>query len=229
MTTTHQPIAIVGAGLGGLVLARVLHLGGVEAAVYDLDASPASRPQGGMLDMHVESGQAALRAAGLHEEFLAAIHAGGEAMRILDKHGTVRMEESDDGGTDGRPEVSRHDLRDMLLASLPEGTIRWGAKVTAARPLTGGGHEVTSPPARPSRPTCSSAPTAPGPRSARCSPTPAPPTPVSRSSRRTWTTRTPFTRRVPKSSAADRCSRSGTRRASSPTARATAACTSTAR
>ncbi|WP_406109452.1 FAD-dependent monooxygenase [Streptomyces sp. NBC_01003] len=143
MTTTHHPIAIVGGGLGGLVLARVLHLGGVEAAVYDLEASAAARPQGGMLDMHVESGQAALRAAGLHKEFVAAIHAGGESMRILDRHGAVRMEESDGGGTDGRPEVNRHDLRDMLLASLPEGTIRWGAKVTGARPLTGGRHEVT--------------------------------------------------------------------------------------
>ncbi|MGW4389321.1 FAD-dependent oxidoreductase [Streptomyces sp. NPDC004685] len=141
-TAAHHPIAIVGGGLGGLVLARVLHLGGVAAAVYDLEVSAAARPQGGMLDMHVESGQAALRAAGLHEEFLAAVHAGGEAMRILDKHGTVRMEESDDGGTDGRPEVSRHDLRDMLLTSLPEDTIRWGAKVTGARPLAGGRHEV---------------------------------------------------------------------------------------
>ncbi|MEK0100995.1 FAD-dependent monooxygenase, partial [Streptomyces sp. A475] len=142
-TTTHHPIAIVGAGLGGLVLARVLHLGGVEAAVHDLEASPAARPQGGMLDMHVESGQAALRAAELHEEFLAAVQPGGEAMRILDKRGTVRREESDEGGTDGRPEVSRHDLRDMLLASLPADTLRWGAKVTGARPLTGGRHEVT--------------------------------------------------------------------------------------
>ncbi|GAA5018205.1 FAD-dependent oxidoreductase [Streptomyces siamensis] len=137
----HHPIAVIGAGLGGLTLARVLHLHGIAAAVFDLDASPTARTQGGMLDMHEESGQAALRFAGLHEEFLTAVHAGGEAMRILDKHATVHME--DDGAQGERPEVSRGVLRDLLLGSLPDGTVRWGAKVTGARTLDDGRHEVT--------------------------------------------------------------------------------------
>ncbi|MFG2847166.1 FAD-dependent oxidoreductase [Kitasatospora sp. NPDC048296] len=140
--TTHHPIAIVGAGLGGLTLARVLHVHGVEAAVFDLDASPAARTQGGMLDIHEDSGQAALRAAGLHDDFLPLVLPGGEAMRILDKHATVHLAETDDG-TGGRPEIDRGRLRDLLLASLPAGTVHWGAKVTAARPLGGGRHEVT--------------------------------------------------------------------------------------
>src|SRR3954465_11877072 len=110
----HHPIAIIGAGLGGLTLANVLHRNGITPAVFDLDASPTAREQGGMLDMHEESGQAALRAAGLHERFRAAVLPGGEAMRILDKHGTVRLDEPDDGaGT--RPEISRGDLRAILL------------------------------------------------------------------------------------------------------------------
>ncbi|MGY6653022.1 FAD-dependent oxidoreductase [Amycolatopsis sp. TRM77291] len=139
--TTHHPIAIIGAGLGGLTLARVLHVNGVEAAVFDLDASPSARTQGGMLDIHVESGQAALRAAGLHDEFRAIVHPGGEALRILDRHAVVHHEESDEGDG-GRPEVARGDLRDLLLGSLPEDTVRWGAKVTGARALGGGRHEV---------------------------------------------------------------------------------------
>ena len=140
--TTHHPIAIVGAGLGGLVLARVLHVNGIESVVHEREASPAARTQGGMLDIHEDSGQAALRAAGLYGEFRAIVHPGGEAMRILDRHATVRMEEPDEGdGT--RPEVDRGHLRDLLLASLPEGTVRWGAKATAARALGGGRHEVT--------------------------------------------------------------------------------------
>ncbi|RSN19441.1 FAD-dependent oxidoreductase [Streptomyces sp. WAC 05977] len=139
--TTHHPIAIIGAGLGGLTLARVLHVNGVEAAVFDLDASPSARTQGGMLDIHVESGQAALRAAGLHDEFQAIVHPGGEAVRILDRNAVVHYEESDEGDG-GRPEVARGDLRDLLLGSLPEGTVRWGAKVTGARPLGDGRHEV---------------------------------------------------------------------------------------
>jgi 2-polyprenyl-6-methoxyphenol hydroxylase-like FAD-dependent oxidoreductase len=135
-------ITIVGAGLGGLTLARVLHANGIEAAVYDLDASPSARAQGGMLDIHEESGQTALRAAGLYDEFRTLIHPGGEALRVLDRHGVVHLSEEDDGDG-GRPEVERGQLRDLLLGSLPEGTIRWGAKVTGARSLGDGRHEVT--------------------------------------------------------------------------------------
>ncbi|MEU9211896.1 NAD(P)/FAD-dependent oxidoreductase [Streptomyces sp. NPDC048415] len=140
-TPHHHSIAVIGAGLGGLTLARVLHLNGIAAAVFDLDASPAARAQGGMLDMHEDSGQAALRAAGLYQEFRAIIHAGGEAMRILDKDAIVRMEDDGEGGE--RPEVPRGALRDILLGSLPEGTVRWGAKVTGTRKLDDGRHEVT--------------------------------------------------------------------------------------
>ncbi|MDO0924606.1 NAD(P)/FAD-dependent oxidoreductase [Streptomyces sp. TG1A-8] len=142
MTVPHHRVAVVGAGLGGLALARVLHVHGVDAALFDLDASPAARTQGGMLDIHDDSGQEALRAAGLHDAFLARVHPGGEARRILDQHGTVLREGLDDG-TGTRPEIDRGDLRDLLLGSLPEGTVRWGAKVTGARPLGGGRHEVT--------------------------------------------------------------------------------------
>jgi 2-polyprenyl-6-methoxyphenol hydroxylase-like FAD-dependent oxidoreductase len=140
--TTHHPITIVGAGLGGLALARVLHVHGIEAALYDLDASPAARTQGGMLDIHHDSGQVALRAAGLLEEFRALVHPGGEATRVLDKDAVVRLEQSD-GDRGERPETDRGDLRDLLLGSLPEGAVRWGAKVTGARPLGDGRHEVT--------------------------------------------------------------------------------------
>src|SRR5690242_4905429 len=100
----HQPtISIVGAGLGGLTLARVLHVHGIASTIYELDASPSARTQGGMLDIHEYNGQIALRDAGLFDEFRSIIHAGGEAMRILDKHNTVLRDEADDGDG-GRPE-----------------------------------------------------------------------------------------------------------------------------
>ncbi|WP_326565363.1 NAD(P)/FAD-dependent oxidoreductase [Amycolatopsis rhabdoformis] len=134
-------ITIVGAGLGGLMLASVLHRNGFEATVLDLDASASARTQGGMLDIHEESGQVALRAAGLYDAFLPLIHRGGEALRVLDRHGAVRMSEEDDG-QGARPEVERGELRELLLSSLPAGTVRWGAKVVSARPLGDGRHEV---------------------------------------------------------------------------------------
>lgn len=134
-------VTIVGAGLGGLTLARVLHVHGIPATVYDADPSAAARTQGGQLDIHEQDGQAALAAAGLTEQFRAIIHQGGEATRLLDPHGTVLLDEPDDG-TGARPEVLRGDLRAILLDSLPAGTVRWNHKVTGARPLGAGRHEL---------------------------------------------------------------------------------------
>ncbi len=138
----HHPIAIIGAGLGGLTLARVLHTRGIEAAVFDLEAGRHVRTQGGMLDIHEDSGQTAIRAADLYEPFRALVHPGGEAMRLLDRDAAVVLERGDDGDG-GRPEVDRGHLRDLLLDSLPDGTVRWSRKVTGARALDDGRHEVT--------------------------------------------------------------------------------------
>ncbi|MFI5916718.1 FAD-dependent oxidoreductase [Dactylosporangium sp. NPDC051541] len=134
-------IGIVGGGLGGLTLARVLHVHGIAATVYELDASATARTQGGMLDIHDYNGQVALADAGLMEQFQAIIHPGGEAMRILDRHANVLVDEADDGGR-GRPEVDRGHLREMLLDSLPDGAVRWGSKVTGVTATGGGRHEL---------------------------------------------------------------------------------------
>ncbi|MYW08931.1 FAD-dependent monooxygenase [Streptomyces sp. SID2563] len=140
MNTT--PVTIVGAGLGGLTLARVLHVHGIPATVYEADASPAARTQGGQLDIHPGSGQLALAAAGLTEAFRAIIHEGADAARVLDQDGELLLGiPGDDGET--RPEVLRGDLRGILLDSLPEDTVRWGAKVTGVRSLGDGRHEVS--------------------------------------------------------------------------------------
>ncbi|MFF0492275.1 FAD-dependent oxidoreductase [Nocardia sp. NPDC004068] len=139
MTTT---ISIVGAGLGGLTLARVLHVHGIAATVYEADASAAARTQGGQLDIHEEDGQRALAAAGLTDEFHAIIHRGAEASRVLGPDGTVLLDLPDDG-SGRRPEVLRGDLRRILLDALPEGTVRWGHKVTAVRSLGDGRHELS--------------------------------------------------------------------------------------
>ncbi|WP_187977916.1 NAD(P)/FAD-dependent oxidoreductase [Mycetocola sp. JXN-3] len=134
--TTHFPIVILGGGLGGLTAARILHLGGIEAAVFDLEPDRHARVQGGMLDIHTYNGQLAIRAAGLWEPFTDLIHPGGESMRILDHTATVLVEQEDDGELN-RPEVERGQLRDLLIDSLPEGTIRWGRKARSVREVPG--------------------------------------------------------------------------------------------
>jgi 2-polyprenyl-6-methoxyphenol hydroxylase-like FAD-dependent oxidoreductase len=136
------PVTIVGAGLGGLVLARVLYLHGIPATIYEAESTAEARTQGGQLDVHEHDGQAALAAAGLIDEFRAIIHEGAQASRVLDRHGRVLLEEPDTG-TGGRPEVLRGGLRRILIDSLAPNTIRWGKKLSSVAALGDGRHGLT--------------------------------------------------------------------------------------
>ncbi|MFF9763268.1 FAD-dependent oxidoreductase [Streptomyces caelestis] len=135
------PVTIIGAGLGGLTLARVLHIHGIASTVYEGEPAPDARRQGGLLDLHPESGQAALETAGLIEQFRKLILPGREAYRIMDRTGNMLLD-LPDNGTGERPEAPRGALRQMLLDSLPAGTVRWNHKVTAVRTLDDGRHQV---------------------------------------------------------------------------------------
>ncbi len=131
----EQHITIIGAGLGGLTLASILYRHGIDTTMYELEGSPTARHQGSILDMHEESGQLALRRAGLFEAFQKMVIPSGDEMRILDKTGAVRLQNSGNGT---RPEVDRGALREIFLQSLPAHFIHWGSKVTNVVKLASG-------------------------------------------------------------------------------------------
>lgn len=136
MHSTHNPrIAVVGAGLGGLVCARVLQLHGRPVTVYERDASAGARSQGGSLDIHAGTGQAALRAADLLDRFRALARPESQGWRLLDPAtAAVLPVAGPPAHDDDSPEIDRGQLRDLLLDSLAEGTVRWDRAVAGVTP-----------------------------------------------------------------------------------------------
>jgi 2-polyprenyl-6-methoxyphenol hydroxylase-like FAD-dependent oxidoreductase len=137
MTQLASPrIAIVGAGPGGLTLARLLHVRGLGAVVFEREADPEARPQGGTLDLHAGSGQLALTEAGLADRLAAIARPEDQGVRILHPDGGVLLDHDGAGGD--RPEVDRTALRRLLLDALPPGCVRWDAAASALEPAGDG-------------------------------------------------------------------------------------------
>ncbi|MFG1644598.1 FAD-dependent oxidoreductase [Amycolatopsis sp. NPDC049252] len=138
-TSSTTTIAVVGAGLGGLACARVLQLHGLDVTVFEQEASADARPQGGTLDMHGDTGQVALRTAGLYETWRALARPEGQQMRAIDPFGAdVVMDEIPAEDDEFKPEIDRGQLRGLLLDSLTPGTVRWGRATQDVTPLPDG-------------------------------------------------------------------------------------------
>ncbi|MFF5016838.1 FAD-dependent oxidoreductase [Streptomyces sp. NPDC001165] len=139
MNSARDPrIAIVGAGLGGLTCARVLQQLGRSVTVFEREASADARPQGGTLDMHPDTGQAALSAAGLLDRFHALARPEGDEWRVLDFATAALLAQQGPSADGGRPEIDRGQLRGLLLDSLADGTVRWDRAASGVTPLADG-------------------------------------------------------------------------------------------
>lgn len=123
-------IAIVGGGPAGLTLASILVRNGITPTVFEHDASPEARTQGGSLDLHPGTGQAALAACGLTSQFEKLARYEDQVFTLGDKHGNLVFELKDRDG--GRPEIDRGQLRQILLDSIPESVIKWDHHLVAA-------------------------------------------------------------------------------------------------
>ncbi len=124
-----KQIAVIGAGPGGLTLARLLQMHGANVTVLERDSSRESRNQGATLDLHDESGLAALRAADLMDAFREKYRPGADSLLIMDREAHVlHADASSRGLTTERPEIDRGPLRDLLIDSLQPGTVLWDRK-----------------------------------------------------------------------------------------------------
>ncbi|MCT4573609.1 FAD-dependent monooxygenase, partial [Bacillus thuringiensis] len=87
LSTEQKRIAIIGGGPGGLTLALLLQKNGMEPVIYERELLDMNKQRGGSLDIHEESGQMALKEAGLYEKFQEIARYEGEDFRLLDKDG----------------------------------------------------------------------------------------------------------------------------------------------
>jgi len=129
----NKKVAIVGGGPGGLTLARLLQLKGVDVTVYERDFNKDARVQGSPLDLHDESGLAALREANLLAEFKNNFLPGADKKKIVNEQAEVFFSDHDTkqdenfGDEYFRPEIDRGILRKILIESLQPGTISWNS------------------------------------------------------------------------------------------------------
>ncbi|WP_244067031.1 NAD(P)/FAD-dependent oxidoreductase [Bradyrhizobium sp. Ce-3] len=140
MSSNPIRIAIVGAGPGGLTLARLLHVAGVPTTVFERETGPTERPQGGTLDLHADSGQLALARAGLTDGFLRIARYEDQGSRLYTGDGRLLL--ADDDMTGDRPEVDRTALRDLLLQSLPPDAVSWARGLREVAPRDDGRYDL---------------------------------------------------------------------------------------
>lgn len=144
MTLRGKQIAIVGGGPGGLTLARLLQLKGLTVTVYERDLNEDARVQGSPLDLHEDSGLAAIRKAGLLDAFKSNFLPKADREKIMNEQAEVCYSDHDTkvvedfGNPHFRPEIDRGVLRKILLAALQPGTIAWDSHFISMEETQGG-------------------------------------------------------------------------------------------
>lgn len=161
-------IAIVGGGIAGMSLARIIaqevHATSSSSGscypfsitIFDRDLSPSDpvqRPQGGQLDLHADSGQLAIKAAGIWDCFTRKAHYDAQGWRVDDCNGQMAAQVTEEEGkARDKPEIGRGHLRRLLtqdVETVDNVQVRWGQKVVnivshaAGFQIVVGGHEET--------------------------------------------------------------------------------------
>lgn len=133
-------IAIIGAGPVSLTLANILQSHSIPFTIFE--SSTVFRTQGGSLDLHPESGQLALKAAGLWEEFTQHARPESDVMKIVsldgevlwDENGANKQEVKEEDKFDRRPEIDRMALTNILSQNLRKESVALGRKLEEVVP-----------------------------------------------------------------------------------------------
>lgn len=133
MKLKEKKIAIVGGGPGGLTLAKLFQLKGADVKVYERDLNENARVQGSPLDLHADSGLAAIIKANLLNEFKNNFLPKADRKKIMNENTEVFFNdhetkvEENFGNPHFRPEIDRGVLRKILLESLQSETVVWNS------------------------------------------------------------------------------------------------------
>jgi 2-polyprenyl-6-methoxyphenol hydroxylase-like FAD-dependent oxidoreductase len=122
-------IAIVGGGPAGLALAGMLERAGLNYIVYERSAKDTP-PRGGCLDLHSDSGQRAMKAAGCFEEFQKYARGGDATIsQVWDHKGNKVFSWGHDYDS---PELDRDQIKKALLTAIPEEKVVWRKGVVSS-------------------------------------------------------------------------------------------------
>ncbi|SEM93417.1 2-polyprenyl-6-methoxyphenol hydroxylase [Chryseobacterium taichungense] len=133
MLLENKSVAIIGGGPGGLTLAKLLQQKNINVKVYERDFDENARVQGSPLDLHYDSGLAALREANLLDEFKKNFLPGADREKIMNEKAEIFFSdhghklEEDFNNIYFRPEIDRGVLRKILLQSLEPETVIWNS------------------------------------------------------------------------------------------------------
>lgn len=123
-------IAIIGGGPAGLTAAVILEQNGFDVTVFEEASADSDRSQGGSLDLHPDSGQEALRRAGLLQQFRKiARHEDQQSRMINHRTGETEEDTHTPEGEIDKPEIDRGELKNLLQGALLPETIQWGHKL----------------------------------------------------------------------------------------------------
>ncbi|KAI0123364.1 salicylate hydroxylase [Xylariales sp. AK1849] len=140
---TFRPrIAIVGGGPAGLTLGLLLHKHRIPSTIFELRQKPTeeelARPSG-MLDLHQESGLAAIKECGLIDDFLPLTGECTEDFKVAERNGNILYTVR---GKGTRPEISRNNLTKLLLGNIPTGSVKWDHRLLSATRSTTSDNET---------------------------------------------------------------------------------------